>query len=115
MTVALLPPGFDALEPFVDAWAIAGAAGRAQQRNDSTEAERFAFYEAAKDLAPAALDYLDRKPLPEFDDAERRLMNLILSLAHVAPTVEALGSAEAQHARDREHLKITRASSDLYA
>lgn len=115
MTVALLPPGFEALEPFIDAWALAGAANRAQQRNDSTEAERLAFYEAAKDLAPAALDYLDRKPLAELDEREKRLMNLMLSLAHVAPTVEALGPAEAQHAQDREHLKITRASSDLYA
>jgi len=115
MTVALLPPGFEALEPFVDAWAITGAASRARKRNDSAEAERLAFYEVAKELAPAALDYLDRKPLAEFDEGEKRLMNLMLSLAHVAPTVEALGPAEAQHARDREHLKITRASSDLYA
>src|SRR5688572_32846266 len=98
---ARLPAGFEALEPFVEGWSIAGAANRAQRRNDSTPAERTAFYEAASPLAPAALEHLDRKALGAFDEGEERLMNLMLTLAHVALAVEAQGPDEARHASNR--------------
>ena len=115
MSDSLLPPGFEALEPFVGAWAVAGAANRAQRRNDSTEAERLPFYEAASKAAPEALAYLDRTPLHAFDEREERLMNMMLTLAHISLAVEAQGSDEPRHAKDRAHLRITRAPSDLHA
>jgi hypothetical protein len=108
-----LPTGFEGLEPFVDAWALDGTADRAQRRNDSSEAERLAFYEAARDLAPGALELLDRKALGSFDESEQRLMNLMLSLAHVSLAVEAQGPDEARHARDRQHLRITRSTAGV--
>jgi hypothetical protein len=109
----LLPAGFKTLEPFVESWAIEGAANRAQRRLVSSESERIAFFNAAKDLAPAALEYLDRKPLDQLDEKEQRLMNLLLSLCHVAMAVEILGDDEARHAQGRQHMRITRASADL--
>jgi hypothetical protein len=115
LDIARLPPGFDALEPFVDDWAIAGSANRADRRCDSSEAERIAFYEVATGLAPAALELLDRRPLEDFDEREKRLMNLMLMLAHVSLAVEAQGSEEPNHARDRRHLKITRSPADPHA
>lgn len=115
MSRALLPARFEALEPFVGSWAVAGSANRAQRRSESTEGERLAFYEAAKDLAPAALEFLDQKALQDFDEREHRLMNLMLSLAHVALAVEAQGSDEARHAESRRYMKITRAPADLDA
>lgn len=109
---SLLPAGFEALEPFVESWALATTAERAQHRSDSTEAERLAFYEAAKDLAPDALTLLDRKSLNGFDAREERLMNLVLSLAHVSLAVEAQGSDEPRHAAFRQHMRILRSSAD---
>ncbi len=107
-----LPEGFEALEPFVDAWAIAGAGNRMQRRLDSEASEREAFFAAGKDLVPAALERLDQKPVGEFDEREDRLMKLVLSLAHVAQAVEIQGDDEPGHARYARHITITRASAD---
>jgi len=108
-----LPSGFEALEPFVESWAVNGAANRSHRRLVSSESERVAFFNAAKDLAPTALSYLDRKPLNQFDEKEQRLMNLLLSLCHAALAVEIQGDDEPKHAQGRQHMKITRASADL--
>lgn len=107
-----LPAGFEALEPFVADWAIEGSAQRMQRRLESTEAQRKAFFEAAKPLLVPALEYLDRKPLHEHDAQERRLMNLMLSFCHVSLAVEIQGDAEPEHAKSARHLKITRSTAD---
>lgn len=112
-TSSLLPAGFEALEPFVELWAVDGAANRAHRRLVTSEAEHVAFFSAAKDLLPGGLDYLDRKPLDQLDEKEQRLMNLLLSLCHVAQAVEIQGDDEPRHALGRQHMKITRASADL--
>lgn len=109
----LLPPGFEALEPFAERWAVAGAAGRDRARAESSEAERAAFYAACKDRVAPALELLDRKPLADLDPREQRLLNLVLCLTHVAIAVEVQGDLEEQRADLRRHLRITRASADL--
>jgi len=111
-TASRLPPGFEQLAPFADSWSLAGAANRAQRRLESSEAERAAFYNAAKDALPSALAHLDQKPLAQFDAQETRLMKLMLSFAHVALAVEVQADDEAKHAQLRRHLRITRASAD---
>jgi hypothetical protein len=108
-----LPPGFEALEPFAAAWAVAGANNRTQKRVASTPAERVAFFEAAKGLLVPALDYLDTKPIKAFDAREQRLMNLMLTFAHVAMAVEVQGDDEPKHARYSPFMPITRAPADL--
>lgn len=105
---ALLPAGFDALEPFVAGWAIEGSAARAARRGNSAAQDREAFYIAARDSVQPALDYLDRRGLAGLDEADRRLMNLMLSLAHVSLAVELQREAEAHHAALRQFLPITR-------
>ena len=110
-----LPAGFEALEPFVAGWAIKGAGNRATRRVDSTEAERVAFFEAAKPLLEPALAYLDGKPLDQLEARDKRLMDLMLSFAHVALAVETQGDDEAKHAKDARFLTITRAPSDVNA
>lgn len=107
-----LPAGFAALSPFVDYWAANTAAGRADRRQRSDEENRQAFYAAANPLLPAALDYLDSKALGALNDSEQRLMQLLLSYAHVAMAVELHREEEPKHARDRHHLRITRAPAD---
>ena len=108
-----LPAGFEDLEPFVERFAVAGTANRAQRRSDSTEDERQAFFEAAKDRIGPALDLLDTKPLDQLDDKERRLLDLALTFAHIALAVEIQGPDEARHATMREYMRITRSPADL--
>jgi hypothetical protein len=108
-----LPAGFEALEPFASTWAIAGAANRAERRMSSSEADRVAFFEAAKDLLAPALARLDETPLDQFDAKEQRLMDLMLTFAHVAFAVEVQGDDEPKHLRGARRMKITRAPADL--
>jgi len=113
--MSMLPRGFEALEPFVAQWAIEGSNNRALQRDKSTEDERLRFYKVGAAALQSALGQLDGKPLSKLDESERRLLNLLLSLAHVALAVEAQGDAEAAHASARRHLPITRSPADIAA
>ena len=112
---SLLPAQFQSLEPYAEVWAVAGAANRLQRRLVTSDAERIAFFHAANNLAPAALDYLDRKSLHQLDEQETRLLNMMLSLCHVSLAVEIQGDDEARHAVGRQYMRITRASADRTA
>lgn len=107
-----LPAGFDALQPYASQWAADSAAERAQKRLTSTETERTAFYNHTKDRLSAALELLDKKHPRQFDESETRLMNLLLSFAHVAIAVEVQGPDEEEHAKSRRHMTITRSIGD---
>lgn len=109
---AILPAGFEALEPFVVRFAVSGTANRAQMRSNTSAAEHEQFYAAAKDLVAPALDFLDTRQLGSFDESEQRLMNLTLAFAHIAIAVEVQGPDEAKHAKLREHMKIVRSTAD---
>lgn len=111
-TETALPAGFEVLQPFVSAWAVENADSRLRARLGSSDADRRAFFEAAKPLLADGLAYLDRKPLDQFDAAETRLMRLLLSLAHVALAVETQGDDEPRHAADARFITITRAPAD---
>lgn len=108
-----LPPGFEAQEALAAAWAIAGADNRRLRRIESGKAEREAFFQALTPVVPAALEYLDRKPLEAFDETEKRLMDMLLTYAHVALAVELQGDDEPKHALGARRVTITRALSDL--
>jgi hypothetical protein len=110
-----LPAGFESLQPFVPGWAIEGADARHRRRIDSTEAERAAFFEAVGKVLTAALEHLDRKPLAALDPSEKRLMNLLLSFAHVAQAVELQRDQEPMHAVGAGRITITRATADIEA
>src|SRR3546814_6373827 len=96
------------LEPFVPRWAIEGSAARATARGESSAQEREAFYLAGRDLVGPALDYLDRRGIDGLDAADQRLMNLMLSLAHVSLAVEMQKDAEPSHTMLRRFMSITR-------
>jgi hypothetical protein len=110
-----LPEGFAALETFVEGWALPTSAARAARRNHSSDPERTAFFDAAKDLVVPAFDLLERKPLDALDTAEQRLLDLMLSFAHVSLAVEVQGNDDAAHARWRERMRITRTPADAVA
>ena len=107
-----LPAGYEVLEPFVDYWAVSGSQARDDRRTESTEAQRVAFYETAKDVVPGALQELDKTPLDQFDDKQSTLMNLLLGFAHVVNAVELLGKGEARHAQFRKAMPFTRSTAD---
>lgn len=113
--VNTLPAGFEALEPFVDRFAVDGTANRAQLRGDTSPEERAAFHAAAVNLVAPALDLLDQKPLAELDEREQRLLNLALSFSHVALAVEIQGPDEERHAELRRYMRITRSPADTLA
>lgn len=108
-----LPMGFEALEPFATRWAIDNAPRRAEMRGEAPDDERTAFYEAAGPLLASALDYLDTKPLAEFDEREKRLMWMMLSLAHVTIAEEIQQEDEERHAYLRTFMPVTRAPADF--
>jgi hypothetical protein len=112
-TQAALPAGFEALTPFVADWALATANQRLTRRLASSEAERVAFFEAAKPLLADGLAYLDQTPLDQFDEAQTRLMRLLLGFAHVSLAVEVQGDEEPKHAHGARFITITRAPADL--
>jgi hypothetical protein len=107
-----LPAGFEALEPFVGAWAMETAEKRHQARLTSSDAERQAFFDAAEGLLGPGLDYLDQRSLADFSPSDRRLMTLLLGLAHVSLAVEMQGDDEPKHALGARHMTITRAPAD---
>jgi hypothetical protein len=109
---SLLPAGFEVLEGFVEQWSLAGTAKRGEGRNGSSVSEREAFYETASPLLTSALELLDRKPLNQLDAAEERLMDMMLSLTHVALAVETQREAETTHVVSRRTMTITRSSAD---
>lgn len=111
-TETTLPEGFESLEPFVEQWAIPGTAERARARRESAPEQREAFFAAARDRVDPALALLDQKPLEQLDEREQRLMNLMLSVAHVSLAVEIHGDEEHRVARASEHMIITRSVAD---
>lgn len=110
---SLLPVGFEELEPFVAFWAVGTTAARANCRDTSDEASREAFYHTASVLAPKALEYLDQKSLDELNEGEQRLMQIVLSFAHVAMAVELQREEEDEHAKWRPFMRITRSTGDM--
>jgi len=109
---SVLPAGYEELEPFAENWAVAGAANRARLRHERNEAEREAFYKATMPRLADALAFLDKKPVSQLDEKEQRLMNMLLSLAHISLAVEVHRDEEDKHASVRKYLRVTTAPSD---
>lgn len=107
-----LPPGFESLEPFVSLWNVEGSAKRAALRHASSDADRESFYHEAKAVLVDALAFLDKKSIADFDDKDRCLMNLVLSLAHVSQAIEIQGKDESKASELRDGMVITRSTAD---
>jgi hypothetical protein len=107
-----LPTGFEALAQFVTMWAVDSAAARDGLRTHQSPEARQQYYDAMNPLLMSALDRLDSVPLARHDAAEKTLMRLILSYAHIALAIEVQGPDEARHAINRPRLPISRAPAD---
>lgn len=105
--MSVLPPGFAALEPFVDAWSASGIADRAALRDASTPEARAALHTVLAPLVAPALDSLAGRPSDALEPAERTLLDLVLMFPHLAMAVEMQGDAESAHAALRRHMPFT--------
>lgn len=85
---ALLPPGFEALEPFLADWCKPRASQRVAQRLASSIEDLERFYAVGLAHAEAALTYLDKFDINALPERETRLLTLLLSLPEAANAVE---------------------------
>ncbi len=98
MSDKALPKPFTDLEPLVQAWSLKTERERNGKRLSSTMEQIRAFYDALVPRAQSVLEYLKDYPCSDtpggasaLPDTERRLVNLMLMLAEVAPAVETFG------------------------
>ncbi|CAN5578095.1 hypothetical protein BH09PSE5_BH09PSE5_20410 [soil metagenome] len=83
-----LPDQFAQLMPFIG-WSLATETERNKRRNSSDMDDILAFAQAMLADVDAVVAHLDPIPLEALPPAEKRLMYMLLSLAEVAPAVEA--------------------------
>jgi hypothetical protein len=105
-TVPLLPKGFKMLEPLVADWVLPDSRARLEKRLTTPPAVIRAFYDAMLEKAPKALSYLAERQLGELNEAEERLLKLLLSLAEMGPAVEWYGTGEYPDGFDARRFKL---------
>ena len=105
-TAPLLPKGFKMLEPLVADWVLPDSRARLEKRLTTPPAVIRAFYDAMLDKAPRALSYLAERQLGELNEAEERLLKLLLSLAEMGPAVEWYGTGEYPDGFDARRFKL---------
>ena len=105
-TAPLLPKGFKTLEPLVADWVLPDSRARLEKRLTTPPAVIRAFYDAMLEKAPKALSYLAERQLGELNEAEERLLKLLLSLAEMGPAVEWYGTGEYPDGFDARRFKL---------
>ena len=85
---AILPAGFEDLEPYAARWSLATEGERYAERLSSSMDDMEAFYAAAMARADDARAYLDGFPLDELPDDALALLHLLYSLICVSFAVE---------------------------
>lgn len=110
MSADLLPPGFEALEPFVPIWALDDFQARFLARYDSDMAEIRPFYDAMTPLADAALEELGRQDLANLSERHAVLFKMLMSLVHVAVPVERYGQPRPKSVTWPAGLTVTQGS-----
>lgn len=102
-----LPAGFEDLEPFLDQWCLQTTQERHTRRETASMEDIRRFYDAMLIKAPAAIAFLDGKPFDTLTDEERRLMDLLLALGHVAVAIEVHGQPRAPHTPYPHRVRLT--------
>jgi hypothetical protein len=115
MSQGRLPPGFEALAPFVDDWILDNAAARMAKRQSSSMAEIRAFYDAIVPLGVAALDHLRQYRLGELPAETENLLKLMLALAEIGPAVEWFDDPAVYDGFPIERIRYVRQISDSAA
>lgn len=82
-----LPEQFNDLESLLE-WSLPTELARNAKRRSSSMEQLRHFYETMLPRTEAVLEYLDKFPLEQMPQRERRLLYLALSLAEVANAIE---------------------------
>jgi hypothetical protein len=112
---ALLPPGFAALECFVEDWVLPDAAARMTKRQASRIEDIKAFYDAMLPMGEEALAWLRDFDLGTLPPEGERLLKLMLALAEVAPAVEWYGDPRVYDGFPVERIRYLRQIPDTAA
>lgn len=95
-----LPPGFEALEPWLDTWCLPSETERFRRRHASLQEDMLAFKDAIVPVLDDAVSYLNQFPLEALPEDGLRLYYLVMSLAEVAPAIELYGQPGAPDSFD---------------
>ena len=90
----VLPEAFAALQPFVSLWALGSETERNIQRHAQPMNAIRLFADTMMAHMNELIEFVNRKPMAEFDEVDDTLLQLMLSLAEVAPAVEFYGQQE---------------------
>lgn len=104
---ALLPAGFEALEPFRD-WALETESERSAKRAASSFDDVKRLYDAVFPLLASALDHLKAFRLEELDAPSRTLLMILLSYAEAALVVENFGQVVVPDGYGIERFEVRR-------
>ncbi|EQB03029.1 hypothetical protein L286_13495 [Sphingobium sp. HDIP04] len=107
----LLPEKFAEWEGFVSAWCLPDTHARFQARYEGDPADLRHFYDSLMPRVEEALAYLDDFPLEAMEEPERNLMNLLMSLSHVAYGLERHGAPRAPNAVYPSRIRLVRSVS----
>ena len=87
MTNFPLPKGYEDLQAWSD-WCLADIDARRDRRINSSMEDIDAFYDAVLPHMGDALALLHQTPVDKMDPASENLLNLLLTMAEIAPAVE---------------------------
>lgn len=106
---AALPAGFEALSPYVAAWALPTMRARNAHRVNAPMAEIRAFYDAIAPHMEPLLEYFSALPADHaMSAAEQRLFYLGQAFMEVAMAVEYFGEPDVPDGFDRARWEIVR-------
>src|SRR3546814_10027342 len=108
-------PRTDTLFPYTtlfrSAWCRPDTHARFQARYEGDSADLRHFYDSLMPRVEEALAYLDDFPLEAMEEPERNLMNLLMSLSHVAYGLERHGAPRAPNAVYPSRIRLVRSVS----
>lgn len=102
-----LPPDFQALEVFVDDWALDSTDARRDRRCGSSMVEIQRFYDAIVARAEDGIAYLEQYPLGDMPPDAECLFKLLLAMNHAAIAVEMHGQPRAHAAKYPNSVRMT--------
>ena len=105
---ALLPAGFDDLEPYLATWDLPNFDERRLLRGSLPMEAIQRFYDGMTVRAEAALDHLDQFSLDNMPQDTARLYRLILALAHASIAIEVTRAPHVPFASFPDDFSLTR-------
>ena len=105
---AILPAGFEDLEPFVEHWTHDQFQSRWNARAEMAMPQIQAFYDAILPRAEEALALIQPLDLEQLTGPMARLYQLVLSLAHAAMAVEVHRAPRAKYSAYPHNIRVAK-------